>query len=66
MSTKPGAKRRAMARALAAMERQAGRSKTYIIELFSGSNGLELLARAAEGNAEAAERLRIIGRILSG
>ncbi len=66
MSASRAAKRRAFAKAVAAMEREAGRSRTYVIELFGGSAGLELLAEAIAGDAEAAERLRVIGRVLSG
>lgn len=66
MSASRASKRRAFAKALAAMERQAGRSRVYIIELFGGSAGLELLAEALAGDREAAERLRVIGTILTG
>ena len=66
MSTKPAAKRRAFAKVIAAMEREAGRSQTYALELYGGTAGLELLAEAIAGNAEAAERLRIIASILAG
>lgn len=66
MSASRASKRRAFAKALAAMERHAGRSRVYIIELFGGSAGLELLVAAAAGDREAAERLRIIGTILTG
>ena len=66
MSKSRASKRRAFARALAAMERQAGASQTYVVELFSGSAGLELLMEAVAGDAEAAVRLNAIGRILTG
>lgn len=59
-------RRRATRKTIAAMEREAGRSGAYVIELYGGSAGLELLAEACAGDAEAAERLRAIGRILSG
>ena len=66
MSASRASKRRAFAKAVAALERQAGRSRAYVIELFGGSAGLELLAEALAGDREAAERLRAIGQILSG
>jgi hypothetical protein len=66
MSASRASKRRAFAKTLAAMERQAGRSRAYVIELFGGSAGMELLAAACAGDREAAERLRVIGTILTG
>jgi hypothetical protein len=66
MSKSAASKRRAGDRALKAMERQAGQSKAYVIELYGGSAGLELLMEAVAGDAEAAVRLNAIGRILTG
>jgi hypothetical protein len=66
MSASKAAKRRAFAKALAGMGREAGRSRAYVIELYGGTAGLELLVAAAVGDREAAERLRIIGTILTG
>lgn len=59
-------RRRAFANVIAAMEREAGRSGAYVIELYGGTAGLELLAEALAGDLEAAERLRAIGHILAG
>ena len=66
MSASRASKRRAFREALAALEREAGRSRTYALELFSGAAALELLAEAIAGDAGAAERLRAIGQILTG
>ena len=66
MSAKPAAKRRAFRKTIAAMEREAGRSQAYALELYGGTAGLELIAEAIAGNAEAAERLRVIATILTG
>ncbi len=62
MSTKPAAKRRAFAKVIAAMEREAGRSQTYALELYGGTAGLELLA--AEDQADRLAIARAIGRLL--
>ncbi|MDA8049307.1 MAG: hypothetical protein M0002_04745 [Rhodospirillales bacterium] len=66
MSKNPAATRRAFARGLAAMERQAGQSKAYVIELYGGGAALELLAAAVAGDGEAAERLRAVSPLISG
>jgi hypothetical protein len=66
MSASRETRRRAFAKTLAAMERQAGRSKAYVIELYAGAAGLELLMEAVAGDREAAARLEAIGTILRG
>ncbi len=66
MSKSAASKRRAFARTLAAMERDAGRSQAYAIELYGGTAGLELIAEAVAGDREAAVRLEAIGRVLTG
>lgn len=66
MSGNRAAKRRAFAANARAMEREAGRSKAYSLELYAGDGGLRLLAAAVAGDAGAVERLHAIATILAG